>query len=379
MKIWRKETARIMQVLALSMPLLLAGSSLAHAADDDDTPKFKVGATVFGDYTYTDTPTKVDQDGNTYHPTAFDVGRAYINVNLYLNHSLSFRVTPDIKRQSTSCSATSSDPNVTVSCSASSSTDGSLSYRLKYAYGQYSLDDSWGKGSWVRFGLHHTPYIDWNEHIYRYRFQGPTFVDREGFLASSDLGASAHYNLPGGYGDIHAGYYNGDTYGHPEANDQQAVQARVSIRPAPNSGAVKGLLITGFYDADNYAKSDPKTRMIGALTFEHKYVHAGVEYLQAKDQPAASSPEVKSDGYTIWATPRFGDGWEALLRYDSLKPDKDVNAKKDRKIAGVAYWFNMKASNTKAAILLDYESVGYDEMLNKPDEKRYAIHTLFDF
>ena len=380
LKIWRKETARFMQVLALSTPLLLAGSSLAHAAADgspkaDDTPTFNVGVTVYGNYTYTDTPTKVDQDGNTYHPSDFDISRAYINVFGRINHLVSYRVTPDVKRQATSCA--SSDPNVSVSCS--SSIDGSLSYRLKYAYGQFNLDDSWGKGSWVRFGLHHTPYIDWNEHIYRYRWQGTIFAEREGFLSSSDFGASTHYSFPGGFGDVHAGYYNGETYGHGEANAQKAIEARVSIRPAPHSESLKGLLITGFYDADKYTKSDPRTRLIGAVTYANKHVHAGFEYLDAKDQPAAASPEVKSNGYTVWATPIFPKGWEALLRYDSFKPDKDIDARKNRKIGGVAYWFHTKESHAKAALLLDYESVGYDEALGKPDEKRYAIHSLFEF
>ena len=34
-------------------------------------------------------------------------------------------------------------------------------------------------------------------------------------------------------------------------------------------------------------------------------------------------------------------GWEGLLRYDYVKPNKDVAAAaKIRKIAGVAYWFH---------------------------------------
>ena len=37
--------------------------------------------------------------------------------------------------------------------------------------------------------------------------------------------------LPKEYGDIHAGFYNGDTYTRIEPNDQKAFQIRGSVRP----------------------------------------------------------------------------------------------------------------------------------------------------
>ena len=52
------------------------------------------------------------------------------------------------------------------------------------------------KGSWARLGLQQTPYIDYMEGIYRYRFQGPIFSDAEKFMTSSDFGVSTHYNFP---------------------------------------------------------------------------------------------------------------------------------------------------------------------------------------
>jgi hypothetical protein len=354
-------------------PVFAQVTPAAGYTPPDDTPSFKVGATIFADYTYQDEPTKLDADGNEYNPSAFDVSRAYINVTGNINHLVSFRVTPDISRLTTK--TTNLPPNETVSTSL----DGSLTFRLKYAYGQFNLDNAWSKGSWVRFGVHHTPYVDWEENIYRYRFQGQIFVERDGYLSSSDFGASTHYNFGGNYGDIHAGYYNGDTYKSGETNDQQAFEARVSFRPAPMVGWLQGLRITGFYDADHYFQSDPRTRAIGAITYEHKRVRAGVEYIDAKDQKTGTAAEVKSKGYSIWATPALGKGWEALLRYDVVTPDKNVDADKQRQIGGVAYWFKTQVASAQAALLLDYEKVTYDTLLNSPDEKRYAFHTLFAF
>jgi hypothetical protein len=374
----------IPRILALALggavlsatPALAQVTPAAGHTPPDDTPSVKVGVTIFSDYTFTDEPTVLDSDGNKIHPSAFNISRAYINVTGNLSHNVSFRVTPDISRLATTTTATL-DPNESVK--VATSLDGSLAFRLKYAFGQLNLDDRWSKGSWVRFGVQQTPYIDWNEGIYRYRFQGTIFVDREGFLSSSDFGLSTHYSLPGGYGDVHGGYYNGETFAKAETSDQKAIQIRGTLRPLPNSGILKGLKLTAFYDADSYFQGDARRRAIGAVTFEHKYVNAGAEYLSAADQPLAAAPLVKAEGYSVWATPRSTKGWEGLLRYDNLKPNKDVDATKTRRIAGVAYWFHTQQAGGAAAVLLDYESVAYDAALGKPEEKRYAIHTLFNF
>jgi hypothetical protein len=291
------------------------------------------------------------------------VKRAYINVTGNINHFISYRITPDITRESAS----------------GGNLDGSLTVREKYAYGQFNLDDAWAsKGSWARLGEQQTPYVDYMENIYRYRFQGPIFTDVEKFLTSSDFGLSTHYNFPGNFGDVHGGYYNGNGYSSGETNDQQAIQVRATLRPVPNGGMIKGLRLTAFYDADHYVRNDAKSRLVLNATFEHKYVNAGVESLSATDQTTAASAQIKAEGWSVWATPRSTKGWEGLLRWDSLKPDKDVNAKKERKVAGVAYWFPTQKP-AAASLLLDYEKVTYDTLLAKPNEQRYALHALFNF
>jgi hypothetical protein len=331
----------------------------------DDTPSVKVGGTIFADYTYQDKPTGTDVDNNKIHQNSFNVSRAYINVNANISHLLAARITPDIVRESDG-----SGTNTSV--------NGSYVFRLKYAYGQVNFDEWTGKGSWMRLGLQTTPWVDYEEGIYRYRFQGPTFVDREGFLTSSDNALSLHYNLPSNYGDFHVGVYNGEGYSKAEANDQKAIQARFSLRPAPGVPVLKGLRVSAFYDADNYARDDKKRRFVANVTFEHTYINAGFDYLDAKDQANAAASEVHAQGWSAWATPRTTIGLEGLLRYDSLKPNKDNGAKKKRTIVGVAYWFPV-TKGVSTALLADYEQVKYDSALNKPKEQRYALHALFNF
>jgi hypothetical protein len=329
----------------------------------DDTPFVRVGGVLFLDYTYQDKPQGVDVNGDEFDPSSFNVGRAYINVTGQISHLISFRLTPDIVRET----------------GTGSSISGSYTFRLKYAFAQLNFDQTIGKGSWLRFGVQQTPYVEYTENIYRYRFQGTIFVDREGFLTSSDAGLSFHYNFPVNYGDVHVGYYNGDGYSRADPNDEKAIQARVSVRPLPGTAVLQGLRVAAFYDGDNYASGDPKQRVVGEVTFEHKWVNAGAEYIDAKDKINDTLPRVNAKGYSIWATPRTSFGLEGLLRYDNLEPNEELDdAHKERGIAGVAYWFPVMKGVTAAA-LLDYEQVKYDTALDRPKEVRYALHTLWQF
>jgi hypothetical protein len=335
----------------------------------DDTPVIRVGATIFSDFTYTDSPKATDADGNIINPSAFNVARAYINVTGNISHVFAFRITPDIVRQADTSTAPTS-------------LNGSLTYRLKYAFGQFNLDDwfKYSKGNWVRFGIQQTTFVDFEETMYRYRFQGPIFADREGFLSSSDAGVSFHTNLPSNYGDIHVGIYNGENYNKPEANDQKAVQIRASVRPLP-TGAIdlRGIRFTVFYDKDAYVKNGDRTRFIALGSFEHTYVNAAFQYLKASDQTSITKAKIDANGYSFWITPRTTFGLEGLFRYENLKPNDDVDAHRKRLIAGVAYWLPHQG-NVSSALLLDFEQVKSNGFTpNPPTQQRIALHTLVNF
>jgi hypothetical protein len=375
---------RALPSLVLGGALLAAGTAYAQVTPaagytpPDDTPKIGVGVTIFADYTYQDAPTIKDSDGNSVSFSTFEVRRAYINVTGQLNHLISFRITPDIASRL----ATSTNVNLPTGSSVSASTnyDGSLVFRLKYAFGQINLDEPLSHGSWVRFGQQQTPYIDFMEGIYRYRFQGTIFAERVGLLSSSDVGLSGHYNFPDNYGDVHVGFYNGDTYSKAEVNDQKAFQIRGTLRLLPK--VLKGWRLTAFYDHDEPVKDGKRERFIANTTFEHQYVNLGFDYVDAKDRASGLSTkptQVDSNGWSIWVTPRTSVGVEGLFRYDDYKPNKGVDAHQKRTLVGVAYWFKTSKPGLAAAILGDYEEVKYDTALNKPTEKRYELKTLFNY
>ncbi len=325
-------------------------------AKSEEKPSISLGATFFSDYAYTLDPTSTDSDGNTYNPSSFNVARAYINVNGKISR-FSFRFTPDIARET----------------GTGSSLSGSLTFRVKYAFAQANLDGVFPKGSFVRLGIQQTPYVDYLEGIYRYRFQGPIFSDREGFTSSSDAGASVRVNLPSNFGDVHVGVYNGENYNKAEVNDQKALRARVSFRPLHKS--LPGLRVAGFYDRDHYVHGAERTRLVGSITVEGKHLNAGFEYLDANDQISASKADIHATGYSVWATPKFGAGWEGLFRYDYLEPNTATSQERNRTIVGVAYWFPYTGS-ASYALLADYENV---RISSAPTQKKLSLHALVNF
>jgi Phosphate-selective porin O and P len=365
----RSTVRGVLFVALMAIGPTMALAQVTPAPPPDDTPSIRVGMTLYADYTYTDNPEITDSDGNTVNPSQFNVGRAYLNITGNVNHIVAFRITPDITRPGNDAGAV---------------LNGNLVFRIKYAFAQFNLDDWMRRGSWVRLGIQQTPWVDFEENIYRYRFQGTVFSEREGYMSSSDAGASFHYDFPSNRAEVHVGVYNGENYNRTDPNDQKAFQVRGSLRPfATDAPLLGGLRLHLFYTGDHYVRDAERNRFIFSTTYEHKYLNAGFDYLSTTDQTSAKPgiPEVDGSGFSIWATPKQSPhGFEALLRYDHMKPDTSMDdQRRDRTIVGVAYWFPHQG-NVSAALLLDYDGQTFDGFTpGLPSQKRIAVHGLVSF
>ena len=346
----------------------------------DDTPSIRIGTTIFPNFTYQTDPKITDTDGNLVHRSAFDVSRAYLNVTGNISHIVAFRVTPDIARETNTASSLS----------------GSLVFRIKYAYLQTNFDDWMTRGSYARFGIQQTPYLDYEEGIYRYRFQGTMFLERAGYMSSADAGVSFHYQFKANYGDVHVGLFNGENYNRAEVNDQKAIMIRAAARPfARQAPILRGLRAAIFFSGDNYVKNGERKRTMATATYEHPRVTAGFEYLDVRDQRSAlpGIASVKGNGYSFWIIPRDRHGWEGLIRYDHLTPNTSGDLaplatsgnattaleaqKQNRVIVGVAYWFP-RQGNVSSALLVDYDGQIFKGLSAAPT-KVVAVHGLINF
>ena len=291
---------------------------------------------------------------------AFDVTRAYININAQVSKNVRFRFTPDIRRVTDGSMA------------------GSLIVRVKYAFAQI---DNIGPRSWIRLGAHQTPWLDFEESINRYRVQGTMFAEREGLIpGSSDFGASYFAQLPGGYGEFHAGVYNGEGYAQPEVNKYKSVQGRLTVRPLPNGGAIaKAFRISGFYNAGWYADDRPRRLGIVMGSFEHPHLVATIEGLKATENPIAPvSRDIDRSGWSLFLEPRQGaSGLAGIFRYDAFDPDHDLaGVEQNRVIAGGAYWFVWPRA--KVGAVVTNEQVHYD-LASRPDENRLLAQMHVEF
>jgi len=349
-------TPRVLLLLAL----LLARVSAAHAqnppppapAPEPDYPVVRVGVLSYVQY---------DAElANRDAFNAFDVTRGYININGQLARNVRFRVTPDVRRITDSSLA------------------GTLVLRIKYAF--FELDNLTGARSWVRFGAHQTPWLDFEESINRYRVQGTVFSERESLIpGSSDFGIGL-FTPVGKYLDVQAGVYNGEGYAQTDANKYKSAQGRLTLRPFAGRGVANGFRLSGFYNAGWYAADRPRRLGIVMGSFEHTNLVATLQYLKATENPSAAAPrDIDRSGSSGFLEIRQGmSGWAALARVDLFDPDEALgDNSQNRVIAGGAYWFVWPRS--RVGLVVTNEQVHYDAAAARPRENRLLVQTHVEF
>ena len=161
----------------------------------------------------------------------FAIGRAYLGMKLKLNDWISARVTYDAStaKDLGTKGALAEDGEV-----ESSELQGSALARMKYAYVSLKIN---AIDAQLRFGMAHTPYIDWMEHIEDTRYMGKIMIEEEFHYPSSDFGVMLIGQITD-YLNYHVGVYNGAGYHGLEDDPLKDILARITLRPAP---AVKGL------------------------------------------------------------------------------------------------------------------------------------------
>ena len=291
---------------------------------------------------------------------AFDVTRTYLNINGQLAPRVRFRFTPDIRRITDGSLA------------------GSLTVRVKYAFLQ--LDNVGPQRSWVRFGLGHTPWLDFEEAVQRYRVQGQMFSEREGLIpGSADFGVGYFAPLPGNYGEFHAGVYNGEGFTQAEANKYKSVQGRLTVRPFPNRGLANFLRVSGFYSAGWYAQDRPRNVGIVMAHYEHRHLVATVQRVDATERPLAIDPaDTQRTGWSVFVEPRQGtEGLAGIARIERFDPNDAIADNSHRRIiAGAAYWFAW--NRARLGLVATNERVDY-ELPTRLDENRLLFQTHVEF
>ena len=323
----RRILLSLLWLVMLALPRLAAAqvTPAAGLTPPDDTQAISVGAVIYYDYTYQKTPEDQGRRRQRRITSARSRSRAPTSTS-----PATFR---------TSCRSASRRTSCARSTAADAALNGSLVFRLKYGFAQFNLDavDRRLEESWGRLGMQQTPYIDCAKSIYRYRFQG-TVVRRaqSGSMSSSDAGVSFHTNLPNNYGDVHAGFYNGEGYNRADVNNAEAFDVprhvaavRRQDRPTAAASASRG---SGRQrrrqrraPRSRPLRNDLRAQVLQRRLRLSESERSGAARRMRRDRSCAN---VKSGGWSISVTPFFkekGNGPEVLLRYDDYKPNNGAS------------------------------------------------------
>jgi hypothetical protein len=308
-------------------------------------PTVTVGGVAYAGYVY-----QLKDTAN--HVNNFDVTRAYINVIGKFAYGIGTRVTADIYRN----------------------TDGSLAYRLKYAYATWTPEKS---ALTFKFGQMHTPFIDWEENLWDYRMQGTMALERAGYMSSSDFGAGVDGNWGFDKVSMQVGVYNGENYNKAPGDQRKDLMGRLSVRVlgTDQPGRTGGLRLTGYGQIGKPTSGGKRQRYIGMLSYRSKVVTLAAEYAATKDTVTSPASGLKKgrviSAFGVLRVPK--SKVQIIGRFDSTDPNTDVdNDRTSRIIAGVAYQLS-----DNLRILGDFDHLTYQGGTTTPALEAVRSQALF--
>src|SRR2546425_1809441 len=227
---------------ALGVAVVATAAGVAQlTAQGSPPPQVTVGGVVYTQYVY-------QLKDTVNHVNTFDITRAYVNVLGKFSGGVGTRVTADIYRNA----------------------DGSLGYRLKYAFATYTPQSS---PLTYKIGIIHTPWLDWEEALWDYRMQGQMALERAGYMSAADFGVGVDGKWGADKVNFQFTVVNGEFYRSPEVGQGKDALARMSVRvlDTDDSSRVGGLRVTGYAGYGRAANGD-RNRFLGMGSYRSKHL-----------------------------------------------------------------------------------------------------------
>jgi hypothetical protein len=253
--------------------------------------------------------------------------------------------------------------------------DGSLAYRLKYAFVSWS--PSQGPIT-LKFGMVNTPFIEWEETLWDYRFQGTVALDRNGYLSSADIGALVDGNWDNDRIGFSAGVINGENYNRTPGDRRKDLTGRVTVRllSTDDPSRTGGLRLTAYGHYGKPTGGGTRQRYVGVLSYRSRMLTLAGEIGRTVDSVASAASPVRRAGrvLTTFGVFRVPNSKVSFIgRFDSVDPDTDAdNDRQDRIIAGVSY-----ALSPNLRALLDIDHLSYQGGATTPALEAVRSQALF--
>lgn len=338
---------RLAVLATLSLPIALDAAT-AVAAGIDVGANTTVGGELFADFSHIQLQNenaagqRVDTapDG-----TGFDVKRFYLIVDHRFNDVWSADLTTDAQFSTASTTTVTTPTGTTTALTNQNTSGGVTEVFIKKMY----LEGAFNKLFVLRVGSYNSPWTQFAESVYGYRYIDKTTTDRLGIANTADWGI----NASGVYGENLVNYsfsiVNGGGYKNPTRTKDVDFEGRVGVNP------ISWLTVgAGFYSGhlgqitaanENFPKNTA-TRADLLAGINIIGIHFGGEWYQAKNyktvntaagsvygtsavvNTATTGPtDDKAVGFSSWLSYDFNSQWQAFARYDNAKLSADVNPK----------------------------------------------------
>ncbi len=333
-------------ILLLLFLLNIPFTALAEEKEEEKND-FDIGSLAYLQY-------KARYKYEKFDNNRFQVSRAYLTFRKELFVFLDFRITLDVYDD-----------------------DDGVEERLKYLYAKFNFNDiGFITSPYIKFGIAHTPWLDFEEHINIYRMQGTMFMERQHIMNSSDFGAVMQGNFggemgkkykenvndhfAGKYGTYAIGVYNGSGYHNLEQNANKVFQGRVTLRPLPEiipglQFSYFGLIGKGSVNKEFDKSPDWQTNLIFA-SYESKYINVTAQTLFGKGDKLGklvddNGEPLEYSGYSLFAEGKIYKGLRIFSRFDIFDPNTNSgNNLENRLIIGAGYDFG-----NRNILLIDYD------------------------
>lgn len=257
---------------------------------------------------------------------------------------------------------------------------GNIEMKLKYCYLKINLPDfAIFNKSFLEFGMVHRPWLDFEQHINFYRVQGKMYLERIKICNSADFGITftgllggqvdksfskniSNY-MPGKYGSISFGVYNGGGYTAIEQNKNKTFESRLTLRPLPEIMPGLQLTYTGAYGKGNTDLNPDFILHSGFVSYQNKFTSLSGQYYHGKGNSSGSYADTTgiaydNFGYSLFGEIKFFANKMTLFgRYDYFELQGETNETLKRIIAGIGYYF-YKSSK----LILDIDYSGDDDV-----------------
>lgn len=336
---------------ALGVAVVAATAGTASlAAQGSPGPQVTVAGLVYTQFVY-----QLRDTAN--HTNGFDITRGYVNVLGKFSGGIGTRVTVDVYRQAG---------------------DGSLRYRLKYAFATYTPT---GSPLTFKLGQIHTSLLDWEEALWDYRVQGQMAMERGGYVSSSDFGVGVDGNWRQEKVDLQLAFVNGENYNGGTGDQRKDVMGRASVRllDTDDPSRVGGLRLTVYGQYGKPTGGGTRQRLLGMVSYKSKQVTLAGEAAVTRDSVAADLANRNGHVFSAYGVYKFPQSKVAVIgRLDVRHAQAGATDKITDFIGGVSYQLS-----PNWRLLADWDHAGYQtDALNAANDatrSQALFQTQFTF